>query len=137
MNDAAIDALELDRHAVAADHADDDEEHRQQRHHDGRRPRTRGVTRYWTGLTANVASASICSVMRIEPSSVAMPAPARAATMIEVNTGASSRVSAMPERGADEALGAELPQRRGELQREDHADEGADHDHDHERAARR
>ena len=33
----------------------------------------RGVTRYWTGFTASVESASICSVMRIEPSSVAMP----------------------------------------------------------------
>ena len=94
---------------------------------------TRGVTRYCTGLTAIVESASICSVMRIEPSSVAMPAPARAATTIEVNTGASSRVTRDAERGADEALGAELPQRRGQLQREDHADEQADHRHDQER----
>ena len=88
---------------------------------------TRGRTRYWTGLTATSTSASICSVMRIEPSSVAMPAPARAATTIDVNTGASSRVTREAERGADEALGAELPQRRGQLQREHHADEEADH----------
>ena len=75
------------------------------------------------GLTAIVSSASICSVMRIVPSSVAMPAPARAATTIDVNTGASSRVTRDAERRADEAFGAELAQRRGQLQREDHADE--------------
>ena len=56
----------------------------------------RGVTRYWIGLTANVVSASICSVMRIEPSSVAMPEPARAVIMSAVNTGASSCASEMP-----------------------------------------
>ena len=57
---------------------------------------TRGVTRYWIGSTAKVVSASICSVMRIDPSSVAMPDPARAVIMRPVNTGASSCASEMP-----------------------------------------
>ena len=56
----------------------------------------RGVTRYWIGSTAKVVSASICSVMRIEPSSVAMPEPARAVIISAVNTGASSCASEMP-----------------------------------------
>ena len=57
---------------------------------------TRGVTRYWIGSTAKVVSASICSVMRIDPSSVAMPEPARAVIIRPVNTGASSCASEMP-----------------------------------------
>ena len=96
MNTPRIDVLEPDRDAVAADHAD---ARRTASTSSGTMivpATTRGVTRYCTGLTAIVESASICSVMRIEPSSVAMPAPARAATTIDVNTGASSRVSAMP-----------------------------------------
>ena len=46
-----------------------------------------------TGLTAMVTSASICSVMRMLPSSAAIALPARAATMSAANTGAISRVS--------------------------------------------
>ena len=54
--------------------------------------RSRGTTRYWTGFTARVARASICSVMRIEPSSVAIADPARPETISAVSTGAISRV---------------------------------------------
>ena len=50
----------------------------------------RGVIRYWTGSTAKVESASICSVIRMEPSSVAIPEPARAVIISAVKTGASS-----------------------------------------------
>jgi hypothetical protein len=47
-------------------------------------------------LTANVVSASTCSVMRMEASSVAMPDPARAVIISAVKTGASSRAREMP-----------------------------------------
>ena len=53
----------------------------------------RGDSRYCTGLTAIVTSASICSVMRMLPSSAAVALPARAATINAANTGAISRVS--------------------------------------------
>jgi hypothetical protein len=58
--------------------------------------RMRGTTRYWTGLTAIVSRASICSEARMLPSSAAMPEPARAATMMAVRTGAISRESERP-----------------------------------------
>ena len=86
----------------------------------------RGVTRYWIGSTAKVVSASICSVMRIEPSSVAMPDPARAVIMSAVNTGASSCASEMPDGRADEALLIEDAQRGDRLLRGDGAREEAD-----------
>ena len=40
-----------------------------------------------------VSSASICSVTRIVPSSVATALPTRATSTMQVNTGASSRAS--------------------------------------------
>ena len=55
---------------------------------------TRGTTRYWMGETAILSMASICSVTRMVPSSVAMALPARPVTMRAVNTGDSSRESA-------------------------------------------
>ena len=54
---------------------------------------TRGTTRYCTGCTAMAVRASICSVTRMVPSSVATPEPARPDTRSEVSTGDSSRVS--------------------------------------------
>ena len=55
---------------------------------------TRGTTRYCTGLTPMVVMASICSVTRMFPSSLAMVLPARAVTTTPASTGASSRVKA-------------------------------------------
>ena len=55
----------------------------------------RGTTRYCTGFTAMVSMASICSVTRMVPSSVAMALPERPTTNRAVSTGASSRASAM------------------------------------------
>lgn len=54
---------------------------------------TRGTSRYCTGLTAMVSSASTCSVTRMVPSSVHMAEPARMVTISAENTAASSRVS--------------------------------------------
>ncbi len=51
---------------------------------------TLGTTRYLTGLTAIVTRASICSVTRMVPSSVAMALPALPVTMRPVSTGPSS-----------------------------------------------
>ena len=42
---------------------------------------TRGPTRYLNGLVESVTSASICSVTRMVPSSAAIEAPTRPATM--------------------------------------------------------
>ncbi len=56
---------------------------------------TRGETRYCTGLTPIVTSASICSVTRMLPSSAAIALPARAVTISAVKTGLISRVSEM------------------------------------------
>ena len=55
---------------------------------------TRGTTRYCTGLTPIVVMASICSVTRMFPSSLAIVLPARAVTTTAASTGASSRASA-------------------------------------------
>ena len=52
----------------------------------------RGTMRYLIGLAERVYKASICSVTFMVPSCAAMAEPARAATMIEVNIGPSSRV---------------------------------------------
>ena len=55
---------------------------------------TRGTTRYCTGLTDIVVSASIWLETRIEPSSVAMAEPARLVIINAEKTGASSRARA-------------------------------------------
>jgi hypothetical protein len=52
----------------------------------------RGPTRYLYGLVDRVTSASICSVTRIVPSSAAIAAETRPATMRPARTGPSSRV---------------------------------------------
>ena len=56
----------------------------------------RGRIKYWIGLTAIDSSASICSEIRIVPSSVAMPEPARPASISAHSTGPSSIASALP-----------------------------------------
>src|SRR5580658_3893268 len=56
--------------------------------------RTRGATRYCTGLTPIVVMASICSVTRMLPSSLAIVLPALAVTTTAASTGASSRARA-------------------------------------------
>ena len=53
----------------------------------------RGVTRYFTGLVDRVASASIWSVTRMVPSSAAIAAPTRPATIRPASTGPSSRTT--------------------------------------------
>jgi hypothetical protein len=58
--------------------------------------RNRGVTSFRTGSTPRVLRASICSVMRIEPSCAAIPEPARPVTMRAVRTGPSSRTALAP-----------------------------------------
>ena len=55
-------------------------------------PSRRGVTRYFIGLVESVVSASIWSVTRMVPSSAAMAAPTRPATIRPASTGPSSRV---------------------------------------------
>ncbi len=55
---------------------------------------TRGTTRYCTGETPIVVIASICSVTRMLPSSLAIVLPARAVRTTDASTGASSRASA-------------------------------------------
>ena len=57
---------------------------------------SRGRMRYCSGDTAIDSSASICSVMRMVPSSVAMPAPARPDSISADSTGASSTARARP-----------------------------------------
>ena len=56
------------------------------------------MMRCCVGSAPKLTSASICSVMRIEPISAAIPAPARAESISAVNTGASSRASDTPTR---------------------------------------
>src|SRR5580698_9616739 len=55
---------------------------------------TRGAIRYCSGLTPIVVMASICSLTRMFPSSLAIVLPARAVTTTAARTGASSRASA-------------------------------------------
>ena len=58
-----------------------------------KQPSTRGMTIFLIGEVPSARMASICSVTAMEPSSAAMPEPARAATMMAVSTGAISRES--------------------------------------------
>ena len=51
----------------------------------------RGAIRYLKGLVESVARASICSVTRMVPSSAAIAAPMRPATIRPAITGPSSR----------------------------------------------
>ena len=84
---------------------------------------TRGVTRYCTGFTAIVDERVdlLGDAHRAE-----LGGHAGAGARGDDDRREHRRQLARDgdaERGADEALGAELPQRRGQLQREDHADE--------------
>ena len=54
---------------------------------------SRGATRYFIGLVDSVDSASIWSVTRMVPSSAAIAAPTRPATISPASTGPSSRVT--------------------------------------------
>ncbi len=55
----------------------------------------RGATRYFIGSVPSVRSASIWSVTRMVPSSAAIAAPMRPATISPASTGASSRTTEM------------------------------------------
>ena len=51
----------------------------------------RGVTSFWIGSVPRARMASICSVTRMDPSSLAIPLALRPATSSEVSTGPNSR----------------------------------------------
>ncbi len=71
------------------------------------------------------------------PSSVAMPAPARPASISEVRTGASSIESALPVAAPENDFEPQLPERVHRLQRQHHPRERADQEHDRQAAEAR
>ena len=78
----------------------------------------RGPTRYLNGLVESVTSASICSVTRMVPSSAAIEAPTRPATMRPASTGPKFARDAERHDRGDQAFGIEARRAEIDLQRQ-------------------
>ncbi len=89
-----------------------------------------------TGERPSDASASICSVTTIEPSSAAIAAPARPATTTAESIGPSSRTSRERDRAADEVADAVVDRLLGRFERDDHPGEQRSEQDDQESTLR-
>ena len=95
---------------------------------------TRGTTRYCTGLTPIVVMASICSVTRMLPSSLAIVLPGARGDDDRREHGRELTRERERDDAADHAFGGELPEADDGADREGHAGEHADEPGDEERA---